>query len=76
MLNRITSLVARHPWRVMLVWLVVGAGAALYAQSRQSDVTTNDTSSFLPTKYESVRATKLGERESASPRAPRRSPRS
>jgi RND superfamily putative drug exporter len=48
---------------VILVWLVVGAAAALYAQSRQSDVTTGDTSSFLPTKYESVRATKLGERE-------------
>jgi putative drug exporter of the RND superfamily len=63
MLNRITAFVSRHPWRVILVWLLLGALAALYAQSRQSDVTTNDTSSFLPHKYESVRATKLGERE-------------
>jgi RND superfamily putative drug exporter len=61
MLNRITASVSRHPWRVIVVWLVLGALAAAYAQTRQSDVTTNDTSSFLPTKYESVRATKLGE---------------
>jgi putative drug exporter of the RND superfamily len=63
MLNRVTAFVSRHPWRVILVWLLLGALAAAYAQSRQSDVTTNDTSSFLPNKYESVRATKLGERE-------------
>lgn len=63
MLNRITSLVSRHPWRVILIWLVVGLASAMYAQSRQADVTTNDTSSFLPTKYESVKATKVGERE-------------
>src|SRR5690349_20886538 len=63
MLKRVTAFVSRHPWRVILVWLLLGALAAAYAQSRQSDVTTNDTSSFLPSKYESVRATKLGERE-------------
>ena len=63
MLNRITAFVSRHPWRVLLVWLVLGVLATAYAQSRQSDVITNDTSSFLPNKYESVRATKLGERE-------------
>jgi putative drug exporter of the RND superfamily len=63
MLNRVTAFVSRHPWRVILVWLLLGALAAAYAQSRQSDVITNDTSSFLPNKYESVRATKLGQRE-------------
>jgi putative drug exporter of the RND superfamily len=61
MLSRITAAMARHPWRVLAVWLLIGVGAAFYAQSRQADVTTNDTSSFLPTRYESVRATKLGE---------------
>jgi RND superfamily putative drug exporter len=61
MLSRMTSAMARHPWRVLAVWLLVGVGAAFYAQSRQADVTTNETSSFLPTSYESVRATKLGE---------------
>jgi putative drug exporter of the RND superfamily len=61
MLSRMTSAMARHPWRVLAVWLLVGVGAAFYAQSRQADVTTNDTSSFLPTRYESVQATKLGE---------------
>jgi putative drug exporter of the RND superfamily len=63
MLSRVASFVSRHPWRVILVWLVAGVAAAMYAQSRQSEVTTNETSSFLPTKYESVRATKLGERD-------------
>ncbi|HEX8855388.1 MAG TPA: MMPL family transporter, partial [Thermoleophilaceae bacterium] len=63
MFSRITAFVSRHPWRVILVWLALGALATAYAQSRQSDVITNDTSSFLPNKYESVRATKLGERE-------------
>jgi RND superfamily putative drug exporter len=61
MLSRMTSAMARHPWRVLAVWLLVGVGAAFYAQSRQADVTTNETSSFLPTRYESVRATRLGE---------------
>ena len=63
MLSRIASSVSRHPWRVIVVWLVAGAIATLYSQAHQSDVTTDDTSSFLPNKYESVRATKLGERE-------------
>jgi putative drug exporter of the RND superfamily len=63
MLKPIASFVSRHPWRVILLWLVVGLAAAFYAQAQGSEVTTNDTSSFLPKKYESVRATKLGERE-------------
>ena len=62
MINRFTSLVARHPWRVILVWLVIGAGAAMYARAHQSEVTTSDTSTFLPNKYESVRATQIGQR--------------
>ena len=62
MINRFTSLVARHPWRVILIWLVIGAGAAMYAQAHQSEVTTSDTSTFLPSRYESVRATQIGQR--------------
>jgi putative drug exporter of the RND superfamily len=62
MINRFTSAVTRHPWRVILVWLVIGVVAMGYAQKHQSEVTTNDTSSFLPNKYESVRATHIGQR--------------
>src|SRR5690242_20931107 len=63
MLTRIGLLTARHPWRVMIVWLVAAVGLAGYAAANQSSVTTNDTSTFLPSNYESAEATKLGQRE-------------
>src|ERR1700733_8251664 len=46
----------RHPWRVIALWVV--AAVAVIATSPGLPTTTNE-SSFLPTSYESIRASAL-----------------
>jgi len=60
-LGRISAVAARHPWRVIVVWVVAMAAAAVFGGPKLWQVTTNDTSHFLPNRYESVRATQFGQ---------------
>jgi putative drug exporter of the RND superfamily len=62
MLNRITSGSTRRPWFVIGVWIVLLIGGALVGQMKLYDVTTSDTGRFLPSTYESARASHFGER--------------
>jgi putative drug exporter of the RND superfamily len=59
--GRLSASAAHHPWRVIAVWVVAMAAIAALAGPKLWQVTTNDTSHFLPTKYESVRATQFGQ---------------
>lgn len=47
--------VVRHPWRVILVWVVV-AGAIIGFGPRLGDITQADQTSFIPGDYESAQA--------------------
>jgi RND superfamily putative drug exporter len=60
-LGRISAAAARNPWRVIVIWLIAMSAAASLAGPKLWQVTTNDTSHFLPNKYESVRATQFGQ---------------
>src|SRR5215216_92128 len=61
MFGRIGAAVARHPWRVIAVWvaamvaLSVGGGMKIY------DVTTSEQRDLLSSKFESVKAADLGD---------------
>ena len=59
--GRISAPATRHPWRVIVIWVVAMLAAAAAAGPRLWQVTTDDTSNFLPHKYESVRATEFGQ---------------
>lgn len=60
-LGRISAAAARRPWPVIVIWAAVMLFAASLAAPKLWQVTTNDTSHFLPNKYESVRATQFGQ---------------
>jgi RND superfamily putative drug exporter len=60
-LGRLSAAAARNPWRVITIWLLAMLAAASSAGPLLWRVTTNDTSHFLPAKYESVRATQFGQ---------------
>jgi len=57
----ISAVAARHPWRVIVVWIAAMLMASSLAAPKLWPVTTNDTSHFLPNRYESVRATQFGQ---------------
>jgi putative drug exporter of the RND superfamily len=52
-------MVVRHPWRVIALWVV--AAVAIIATAPALPTTTNE-SSFLPSNYESIRASSLQDR--------------
>jgi putative drug exporter of the RND superfamily len=60
-LGGISAAAARHPWRVIVIWLIAMSAAASLGGPKLWQVTTNDTSHFLPSTYESVRATQFGQ---------------
>lgn len=60
-LGRFSAVAARHPWPVIVTWVLAMLLAASLAAPKLWQVTTNDTSNFLPTKYESVKATHFGQ---------------
>ena len=60
-LGRLSAAAARHPWPVIVTWVLAMLMAASLAAPKLWQVTTNDTSNFLPTKYESVKATHFGQ---------------
>ena len=60
-LGRISAAAARNPWRVIVVWIIAMSASATLAGPKLWQVTTNDTSHFLPNSFESVRATQFGQ---------------
>lgn len=60
-LGRISAAAAQNPWRVIVVWIIAMSALATLAGPKLWQVTTNDTSHFLPNRYESVRATQFGQ---------------
>lgn len=77
-LGRISAAAARNPWRVIVVWIIVWiivmSALDSLAGPKLWQVTTNDTSHFLPNSYESMRAPSSAKRSSACSRTPPPSP--
>src|SRR5262245_42614735 len=61
MFNAIGTVATRRPWFVIGVWVVAAIALMVVGKQKLYDVTTMDTSSFLPTSYESAKAVKFGE---------------
>jgi putative drug exporter of the RND superfamily len=70
-MQRLGTLVTRHPVRVLLVWLIaVAAVLSLTSPGGvvdRSDVMESDQAKFLPDRYESVRAAQLEKRGFPTP---------
>ncbi|MGW0662503.1 MMPL family transporter [Streptodolium elevatio] len=62
MFGRLGRLVVHNPWKVIGVWLVAAVALVAFAP-KLSDITNQDTASFLPSKYESVQADDLAEQQ-------------
>jgi len=61
MLNKLGSFITKNRWWVIAVWVVVSVVITAFAP-KLSSVTSSDQTSFLPNKYESVQAQKVGEK--------------
>ena len=61
MFKRLGHTVAGHPWRVITAWVAIALVVGMIGSAKLYDVTTDNQSSFLPTSYESARATEFGE---------------
>ncbi|MGC0415317.1 MMPL family transporter [Embleya sp. AB8] len=61
MFGRLGRLVVHNPWKVIAAWLIAAVALVMFAP-KLSDLTNQDQSSFLPSKYESVQAQKLAEK--------------
>ncbi|NUU22321.1 MAG: MMPL family transporter, partial [Streptomycetaceae bacterium] len=62
MFGRLGRLVVHNPWKVIGIWLVAAVALVAFAP-KLSDITNQDTASFLPDKYESVQAQDLAEKQ-------------
>jgi len=60
MLNKLGSFITKNRWWVIAAWVVVTVAISAFAP-KLSSVTSSDQTSFLPSKYESVQAQKIGE---------------
>jgi len=60
-LNNLGKFITKNRWWVIAVWVVVAVGITAFAP-KLSSVTSTDQTSFLPSKYESVQAQKVGEK--------------
>ena len=61
MLNKLGNFIVRNRWWVIAIWIVVSVAITLFTP-KLSEVTSSDQTSFLPSKYESVQAQKIGEK--------------
>ncbi len=58
--SRLSYSVSRHPWLVIALWLVAAFGLGTAGALKAADVTTDDQTTFLPSKYESAKALQFG----------------
>ncbi|MFK8905983.1 MMPL family transporter [Streptomyces sp. YS-3] len=61
MIRALTGFSTRNPWKVILVWSVVGLFLALLGQSLLFRVTQSQSGDFLPATYDSAAALKVAE---------------
>jgi RND superfamily putative drug exporter len=61
MLNKLGKFITRNRWWVIGTWIVLAVVITAFAP-KLSSVTSTDQTSFLPSKYESVQAQKVGEK--------------
>lgn len=57
MFRSLGAFVARHPWKIIGVWLVLAAGLTFAGIMRSEAVTSTDQTAFLPSGSESAKAT-------------------
>jgi len=60
-LNKLGSFITRNRWWVIAVWVVIAIVITAFSP-KLSSVTSSDQTSFLPSKYESVQAQKIGDK--------------
>ncbi|MCF2527363.1 MMPL family transporter [Yinghuangia soli] len=60
MFGRLGRLVVHNPWKVIGLWVLAAVVLVAFAP-KLSDITDQDTASFLPSKYESAQAAELAE---------------
>lgn len=65
MFTALARRVVAHPWRTIVVWLIL-AGVAIGLSSTLSSVTTSNQQTFLPKSFESVRAQDVGNKDFAA----------
>jgi RND superfamily putative drug exporter len=61
MLNKLGTFITKNRWWVIATWVVLAVVITAFAP-KISEVTSTDQTSFLPSKYESVQAQKVGEK--------------
>ncbi|HSX30828.1 MAG TPA: MMPL family transporter [Candidatus Saccharimonadales bacterium] len=61
MLNKLGNFIVRNRWWVIATWVVLAVVITVFSP-RLSSVTSSDQTSFLPNKYESVQAQRIGEK--------------
>ncbi|HUC86863.1 MAG TPA: MMPL family transporter, partial [Candidatus Saccharimonadales bacterium] len=61
MLEKLGNFITRNRWWVIAVWIVAAIVITAFSP-KLSSVTSSDQTSFLPSKYESVQAQKIGEK--------------
>lgn len=61
MLNKLGNFIARNRWWVIGVWVILAVVITVFSP-KLSSVTSSDQTSFLPSKYESVQAARIGDK--------------
>ncbi|MGW9438745.1 MMPL family transporter [Streptomyces sp. NPDC055607] len=63
MIRALTGFSTRRPWRVIVVWAVVGVFVALMGQALVFRVTHTDSAGFLPPEYDAAAALRIAREE-------------
>ncbi|MFJ7159795.1 MMPL family transporter [Streptomyces sp. NPDC101118] len=63
MIRALTGFSTRRPWRVIIVWAVLGVFVALVGQALVFRVTHTDSAGFLPPEYEAAGALRVAREE-------------
>ncbi len=63
MIRSLTGYSTRRPWRVIIVWAVVGIFVTIVGQALVFRVTHTDSAGFLPPQYDAAAALRVAEEE-------------
>ncbi|MFI9152386.1 MMPL family transporter [Streptomyces sp. NPDC053367] len=63
MIRSLTGFSTRRPWRVIVVWAVVGIFVTLMGQTLVFRVTDTDSAGFLPAQYDAAAALRIAQEE-------------